>query len=81
MNIFRTSRSQMFSKIDVLKNFALFLIKKSLQCRCFAVNIAKFLRAAFLHNFSCGRFCIILKVMKQLFRKGHFERNLFFMTS
>ena len=63
------SRSQMFSKTGVLKNFAIFtgknlcwslflikfqdwrptfLFKKRLQRRCFSVNIAKFLRTAFL---------------------------------
>ena len=63
------SRSQMFSKAGVLKNFAIFagknlcwsffliefqdwrptfLFKKRLERRCFSVNIAKFLRAAFL---------------------------------
>ena len=51
------SHSQMFFKIGVLKNFAtgkhlcwsLFLIKlkKRLQHRCFLVNIAKYLRAAY----------------------------------
>ena len=63
------SRSQMFSKTGVLKNFAIFtgknlcwslflikfqdwrptfLFKKRPQRRCFPVNIAKFLRTAFL---------------------------------
>ena len=63
------SRSQMFSKAGVLKNFIIFtgknlcwslflikfqdwrptfLFKKRLQRRCFSVNIAKFLRTAFL---------------------------------
>ena len=63
------SRSQMFSKTGILKNFAIFagknlcwslflikfqdwrptfLFKKRLEGRCFSVNIAKFLRAAFL---------------------------------
>ena len=65
------SRSQMFSKTGVLKNFAIFtgknlcwslflikfqdwrptfLFKKRLEGRCFSVNIAKFLRAAFSLN-------------------------------
>ena len=62
----RSSPSQMFFKIVVLKNFAIFtgkylrwrlfliklpackFIKKGLQRRCFPVNIAKFLRKAFL---------------------------------
>ena len=62
----RSSPSQMFFKIGVLKNFAMFtgkylrwslfliklpackFIKKGLQRRCFPVNIAKFLRKAFL---------------------------------
>ena len=45
---------QMFFKIGILKNFAILtgkcqrpvatLLKKRLQCRCFPVNIAKFLR-------------------------------------
>ena len=62
----RCSRSQMFFKIGVLKNFVIFtgkhlcwsllLIKltpktsKRLQHRCFLVNIAKFLRTPFLRN-------------------------------
>ena len=48
MNIFRSSRLQMFFKIAALKIFAIFWIKRSLQHRCFPVNIAKFLRTAFL---------------------------------
>ena len=72
INIFRSSRSQMFLKIGALKNFEIFWIKKSFQRRCFPANIAKFLRTAFLQNFSGGCFCIILKVIKQLFRKGYF---------
>ena len=72
MNIFRSSHSQMFFKIGALKNFAIFLIKESLQYRCFPVNIAKFW-TALLQNFSGGCFCIILKVIKQLFCKGYFK--------
>ena len=54
-------RSQMFYKINALKNLAIFpgkhlcwrfflkkFIKKRLQHRCFPVNIAKFLKIAFL---------------------------------
>ena len=41
----RSSRSQIFFKIDVLKNFAIFNGK---QHKCFPVNMAKFLRPAFL---------------------------------
>ena len=55
----------MFFKIGALKSFAIFWIKKSLQHRCFPVNITKFLRTALLQNFSSGCFCIILKVIKQ----------------
>ena len=46
----RNSRLQVFFKIDVLKNFAIFTGKHlcwSLQHRCFPVNIAKFLRTPF----------------------------------
>ena len=73
----RCSRSQMFFKIGVLKNFviftgkylcwSLFLIKltpktpKRLQHRCFLVNIAKFLRTPFLRNTSGGCFCCFKK--------------------
>ena len=59
------SRSQMFCKIDALKNPAIFtgkhlcwsfflvnFIKNVLQHQCFPVNIAKFLSTAFLQNFS-----------------------------
>ena len=53
----RTSRSQIFFKIGVLKNFAVFAEKQlcwilfliELQAfRCFPVNISKFVRATFL---------------------------------
>ena len=66
----RSSRSQMFFKIDVLKNFAiftgkhlcwsLFLIK--LQAfKCFPVNIAKFLRSSFfIENLLLQMFCFTL---------------------
>ena len=62
----RSSRLQMFSKIVVLKNFSslfliklgpwrlTFLLKKRFQHRCFPVNIAKFLRIAFLWNTFCS---------------------------
>ena len=73
INIFRINRLQIFFKIFPLKNFSLFWIEKSLQHRCFPVNIAKFLRTTFLRNFSCGIFCIILKVIKQLFCKAIFK--------
>ena len=70
MSIFRSSRLQMFFKIRALKNCAILRIKKSLQNRCSPVNIAKFLRTVFLQNFPGGCFCIILKVIKQLFAKS-----------
>ena len=47
--LFKSSRSQMFFKIDVLKNFATVTGKQlcwSPRNRCFPVNIAKFLRTA-----------------------------------
>ena len=53
---FRSSHSQMFLKIGVPKNFAIFkgkqmcwnnFIKRRLQLRLFPMNIAKFLRTAF----------------------------------
>ena len=72
MNIFRSSGLQMFFKIRALKNFAIFWIKNSLHHRYFPVNMAKFFRKAFLQNFSRGCFYIILKVIKQLHRKGYF---------
>ena len=72
MNIFRSSHSQMFFKIGALENFAIFWIKKSLQHRCFHVNIAKILRTVYLQNFSCDCLCIILKVIKQLFCRAYF---------
>ena len=53
----RSSRSQMFFKIGVLRNFPVltekhlcwshFLLKKTLNIGVFLVNIAKFLRTAF----------------------------------
>ena len=62
----RSSRSQMFSKIGVLKKLAMFTRKhlcwslfliKLQTFRCFPVNIAKLLRAAFLYNTPGGCFC------------------------
>ena len=47
-HIFRNSRLQMFFKIGVLKNIAIFGIKKRLRRRFFSVNIAKILRTDFL---------------------------------
>ena len=61
MNIFRSSRSQMFLKIEAQKNFAIFWIKKILQHSCFPVNIMKFL-TAFLQNFSSGCFSYFAKI-------------------
>ena len=61
MKIFRSSRSQMFFKIDAVKNFAIFWIKKKLQHMCFPVNIAKFLRTTFLQNFYGTCFRIFLR--------------------
>ena len=76
-------RSQMFSKTDVLKNFAIFtrknlcwslflikfqdwrptfLFKKRLEGRCFSVNIATFLRAAFLLN-TCSFYLFEFRVI------------------
>ena len=49
--VHKSSHSQMFFKISVLKNFTIFtgnFIKRWLQHRCFSVNIAKFLRTVFL---------------------------------
>ena len=48
----KSSRSQMFFKVGVLKNYAIFTgkdrcWKKKLQRRCFRVNITKILRTAF----------------------------------
>ena len=53
MNPYRSSRSQVFFKIGVIKNFPIFTGKVlcwslSLIKMCFPVNIAKFLRTAFL---------------------------------
>ena len=65
--IFKSSCSQMFYKIDVLKKFAKFrwkhfrpatMLKKRLQRRCFTVNFAKFLRTRFLQNTS-GRLLLV----------------------
>ena len=66
LQICRSSRSQMFLKIGVLKNFSNFcqslffnkvagprpatLLKKRPRHRCFTVNFAKFVRTSFLQN-------------------------------
>ena len=65
LNPFRSSLSQMFFKVSVLKNFAVFtgkhlwlslfnkvasIIKKGLHCRCFLVNITKLSRTLFLQT-------------------------------
>ena len=70
MNIFRSSRLQMFFEIAALKNIVIFWIKKSLQHSCFPMNIAKSLRTAFLQNISGDCFSIFLKIIKELHRKG-----------
>ena len=65
MMTFRSSRLQMFLKIDVLeallKKLAGWrqatLLKKRLQQRCFLVKFPKILRTPFLQNASCGCFC------------------------
>ena len=53
-----TMRTQMFSKIGVLKNFAVLREKhpcsKRVRHRCLSVNIAKFLRTVFSVNTSGG---------------------------
>ena len=72
-DIIRSSLSQMFFKIGILKNFATFtgkhlcwslkacnFIKNRLLHRDFPVNIMKFLRTPFLQNVSSGCFSIIL---------------------
>ena len=68
----RSSRSQMFFKIGVLKNFwslfliklgpwrLAFLLKKRFQHRCFPVNTAKFLRTAFLWNTFCSLYFYVM---------------------
>ena len=68
-NIFISSSWQRIFKLGALTNFSIFSIKEVLQQRCFSVNIAKLLR---ITNFSSGCFCIILKVIKQLFSKDCF---------
>ena len=59
MQMNRSSRSQMFFKKHVLKNFAIFtgkalkvcnFIKKGFQHMCFPVNIAKFLTTALFYR-------------------------------
>ena len=67
MNILRSSHLQMFFKIGALKNFAIFLIEQS-PTQMFSCKYCKFLQ-----NFSGGCFCIILKVIKQLFCKDYFS--------
>ena len=78
---FRSSRSQIFFKIGVLKLFPMFAIKnlcsslflinlgawrpefvlkKRFQHRCFPVNIAKFLRTAFLWNTFCSLYFYVM---------------------
>ena len=51
MNIVRSNLSQMLFEIDALKNFEIFWIKKSLQHRCFPVNIVKYLKKSFFTEF------------------------------
>ena len=68
----KSSHSQMFFRIDVLRNFAIFtgkhlcqglfglrLYQKEIptQFHSFSVNIAKFVRTPFLQNTSNGCFC------------------------
>ena len=75
-DIIRSSRSQMFFKIGVLKNVAIFTgkhlcwslkacnsFKKRLLHTGFPVNIMKVLRMPFLQNTSGGCFFIILLLL------------------
>ena len=88
-NIVKYSLSQMFFKIGTLKYFVIFWIKKSLQRRCFPMNIAKFFGATFLQNFSGSCSCIILKVFcSSYFAKTTFKEmsllwcpNVFFFST
>ena len=73
--IFKSSCSQMFYKIGVLKKFAKFswkhlrpatMLKKRLQRRCFTVNFAKFLRTRFLQNTS-GRLLLFFLIRFTVF--------------
>ena len=63
------SYAYMFSFMNTFSEAAV-CIKKRLRHGCFPVNIAKFLRMAFLWNSSGGCFCIFLKLIKQPFRRS-----------
>ena len=74
----RSNRLQIFLKVNVVKNFAIFtgkhlcqsfslqvchFFEKKLQRSCFSVNIARFLRKVFLQNTSDGCFWQIILIM------------------
>ena len=70
---FRSSCSQRFFKISVLKNLqACNFIKKRFQYRCFPVNIAKsFKNILFLENTAGGCFSTFPKIIFENFRFHH----------
>ena len=71
-HIFRSRRSQMFSKIGAPKNFTIFSIKQRPQNKCFSVchkNIAKFLKEQFFYRTPrVAASIFFFKVITQLFR-------------
>ena len=90
---FRSIRSQMFFKSDVLKNFANFtgkhlcwslnFIKKRLQHRRFPMKFAKFLRTPILQNTSCGcffRFLHGFSVDDAIYLSSHYRQIFLFVS-
>ena len=48
--------------------FGKVFIEKGLQYRCFSVNIAEFLRTAFLQKTSYDRYCLQVKMISNVFQ-------------
>ena len=82
--LFRSSRSQIFFKINLFKNFVIFtnlkdynLIKKRLEHRYFPVNTEKFLRTAFLQNTSAD--CLLLFISNICCFKFEINKRVLFI--
>ena len=96
----RSSSSQMFFKIGVLKNFKILTIKhlrwglfqeccmpkawdfinKRLHPGCFPVNIAKFLRAAFLYRTPPAFVLILMKIPAKIMKGFLWENFEYYMN-
>ena len=86
VSLYRSYRLGVFCKKCALKAFQILqkstcvgvsLLKKRLQCRCFPVSFAKFLRTSFSQNISGGCFCKICWLVAQWTGRGSGEASSF----